>query len=151
MSIGKNSLARAAAAAGTKVPAPAAEQTSVIPEGYCQVAVDSIRPVKGEKLPAAVAEDLIRSVSEQGVLEPLLLAQTGAAQLQLLSGSRRLCAAKAAGLPTVPAVIREMTAAQAAAARRELQRFAAAPDQKMTSTPASAATAVGQAMPDWLL
>ena len=146
MSIGKNSLARAAAAAGTK-PAASVEAASVVATGCCQVDPSAVRLVKGDKR-ASASEAFIASVAKQGVLEPLLLAQCEE-QLLLLSGSRRLAAAKAAGLATVPAVIREMTAAQAAAIRRELKQFAV-PEEN--SAPAvSSATAVGQAMPSWLL
>ncbi len=146
MSIGKNSLARAAAAAGTK-PAAVAEAAPSAATGYCQVAVSAIGLIKGEKHPIA-SEAFIVSVERQGVLEPLLLAQCGE-QLLLLSGSRRLTAAKAAGLETVPAIIREMTAAQATATRRELKQFAAA--EEVPSTATSSATVVGQDMPSWLL
>ena len=92
-------------------------------------------------------------MAQQGLLEPLLLAQTAPGQLVLLSGGRRLAAAKKAGLSTVPAVIREMSAADAAACRKELKRFAtpAAKAAKVEEPTASTVTTVGQAMPDWLL
>lgn len=146
MSIGKSSLARAAAAT---TPRPAAE-TVKSAGAFRQVAVEDIRPLKGKKLPAADAT-LVASITAQGVLEPLLLAQTGPEELRLLSGTRRLAAAKQAGLATVPAVIVEMTPAAATAARREMERFAAAPATKATSAPEAEKTAVGQAMPSWLL
>ena len=146
MSIGKNSLARAAAAAGTK-PAATVETAPAVSAGYCEIDPSAVRLAKGDKR-VSVSEAFIASVAKQGVLEPLLLAQCDE-QLLLLSGSRRLAAAKAAGLATVPAVMREMTVAQATAIRRELKRFAAPEENNAPS--ASSATAVGQDMPSWLL
>lgn len=115
----------------------------------CAVAVDAIRLPKGQKLPAASA-DLVASIAQKGVLEPLTLAQTGEEKLTLISGASRLAAAKEAGLDTVPAVVVYMTAAEASAARREITRFATATDKPAHAT-ADKPTAVGQAMPAWLL
>ena len=53
--------------------------------------------------------DLVDSVREHGILEPLIIAKTPAG-LQIIAGERRWRAAKLAGLVTVPAVIRETTA-----------------------------------------
>jgi len=52
--------------------------------------------------------DLVDSVKEHGVLEPLVVAKTPAGY-QIIAGERRWRAAKLAGLPTVPAIIRETT------------------------------------------
>lgn len=146
MSIGKSSLARAAAATARPTAEPTPKQDTL---SACAVAVSAIRLPKGHKYPEATAE-LVASISKNGVLEPLTLAQTGEEKLTLLSGARRLVAAKEAGLETVPAVIVCMTAAEASAARREIARFVAA--QESTShAAADKPTAVGQAMPAWLL
>lgn len=146
LSIGKSSLARAAAATGRPV-----EQVSLKQEtmACCMVEINGIRTIKGQKLSAA-SEALIRSVEKHGVLEPLLLAQTAEQELFLLSGSRRLSAAKAAGIDSVPAVIVCMSTTEASAARREIVRFASAETQAASTKPEQP-TAVGQAMPAWLL
>ena len=151
MSIGKSSLARAAAAAGTR-PTPVAETAPAV-TGLQEVAVEAVSAAAGDKLPPRPDQGLVDSVSARGLLEPLLLAQTAPGTLVLLAGGRRLAAAKKAGLGTVPAVIREMSAADAAACRKELKRFAApaAKAAKAEKPTASAVTTVGQAMPDWLL
>ena len=146
LSIGKSSLARAAAATVRPITETAPKQDTMT---GCFVAVNSLRTVKGQKRPAA-SEDLIRSVEKHGILEPLLLAQTGEQELLLLSGSRRLAAAKAAGLESVPATIVCMSAAEASAARREIVRFASTEPQTISAVPEQT-TAVGQAMPAWLL
>ena len=50
--------------------------------------------------------DLVDSIKEHGILEPLVVAKTPAGY-QIIAGERRWRAAKIAGLPTVPAVIKE--------------------------------------------
>lgn len=53
-------------------------------------------------------EELAASIREHGVLQPLVVAQTGTpGRYTLIAGERRLEASKLAGLPTVPALIRE--------------------------------------------
>ncbi len=146
MSIGKSSLARAAA---VSAPRAVAEAASVQPTLTArELAVDSIRLPKGTKLPAA-DESLVKSVRKHGVLEPLTIAQTDDGELLLIAGVSRLAAAKEAALATVPVVLVAMTAAEAVAARREMARFVATPTV-MSATPEQP-TAVGQAMPAWLL
>ncbi len=146
MSIGKSSLARAAAAPARPSAEATPKQDTMT---ACAVAVDAICLPKGQKFPAASA-DLVASIVKKGVLEPLTLAQTGEEKLTLLSGAGRLAAAREAGLDTVPAVVVCMTAVEASAARREITRFATAAD-KPAPAQADKPTAVGQAMPAWLL
>lgn len=144
MSIGKSSLARAAAINAR----PIAENTPTQSTMTCrQVAVESIAKGKGKITPT---EALVKSIAKNGVIEPLLLAQTAEGELILIAGARRLAAAKELGLDTVPAAIVNMTAAEATAARREIARFAAS-TEKSVSVAAEQATSVGQAMPSWLL
>lgn len=52
--------------------------------------------------------DLIDSIKEQGILEPLVVAKTPAGY-QIIAGERRWRAAKVVGLKTVPAIIKETT------------------------------------------
>src|SRR3989442_14712341 len=51
---------------------------------------------------------LTRSIQEKGVLEPVLVRPVGY-RYELIIGSRRLEAAKAAGLKRIPAVVRKMS------------------------------------------
>src|SRR3990170_7794062 len=53
-------------------------------------------------------QDLVDSIKEHGVLEPLVVAHTPAG-FQIIAGERRWRAAKLAGLTNVPAVIKETT------------------------------------------
>ncbi len=50
--------------------------------------------------------DLVESIKEHGILEPLVVAKTPAGY-QIIAGERRWRAAKIVGLPTVPVVVKE--------------------------------------------
>ena len=52
--------------------------------------------------------DLVDSIKEHGILEPLVIAKTPAGY-QIIAGERRWRAAKLAGLTHVPAIVRETT------------------------------------------
>ncbi|MCL5019742.1 MAG: ParB/RepB/Spo0J family partition protein [Patescibacteria group bacterium] len=53
-------------------------------------------------------KDLVDSIAEQGILEPLVVAKTPAGY-QIIAGERRWRAAKIVGLKKVPVVVRETT------------------------------------------
>jgi len=53
-------------------------------------------------------EDLVDSIKQHGILEPLVIAKTPAGY-QIIAGERRWRASKLAGLATVPALIKETT------------------------------------------
>jgi ParB family chromosome partitioning protein len=50
---------------------------------------------------------LTDSVRELGILQPVLVRQVGADRFELIAGERRWRAARRAGLPTVPAIVRD--------------------------------------------
>ena len=50
---------------------------------------------------------LVESVRTQGIVQPVVVRPSGEGQYELIAGERRLRAARAAGLATVPALIRE--------------------------------------------
>jgi ParB family chromosome partitioning protein len=52
---------------------------------------------------------LTASVREVGVLQPVLVRQTGEGAFELIAGERRWRAAKRAGLPTIPAIVRTVS------------------------------------------
>lgn len=52
--------------------------------------------------------DLVESIREQGIIEPLVVAETPAGY-QIIAGERRWRAAKVLGLPKVPAIIKKTT------------------------------------------
>ncbi len=51
--------------------------------------------------------ELVASVREVGILQPVIVRETAAHRYELVMGERRLRAARAAGLATIPAVVRE--------------------------------------------
>ncbi len=54
-------------------------------------------------------KDLVDSIRRNGVLTPVILRQDGLNDYEMISGHRRLHAAKLAGLSSIPAFIRDMT------------------------------------------
>jgi ParB family chromosome partitioning protein len=61
--------------------------------------------------PEALAE-LAASVREHGLIQPLIVTQQGPERYQLIAGERRWQAARMAGLPTVPVIVKEATPQQ---------------------------------------
>jgi ParB family transcriptional regulator, chromosome partitioning protein len=57
----------------------------------------------------AALEDLVSSIAERGVIEPLIVTNLGNGTYELIAGERRLRASIIAGLNTVPCVIRTAT------------------------------------------
>jgi ParB family chromosome partitioning protein len=77
-----------------------------------EVAVDDVVP--NPKQPRQVFDDealeeLSHSVREFGLLQPIVVRENGAGGYELIMGERRLRAARAAGLDTVPAIVRDTT------------------------------------------
>ena len=52
-------------------------------------------------------EELIQSVKEHGILQPLIVSPRGGEHYELIAGERRLQAAKQAGLTSVPVIVRD--------------------------------------------
>jgi ParB family transcriptional regulator, chromosome partitioning protein len=59
-----------------------------------------------EEFDESALNELAESINEQGIIQPLTVRKMGYDKYQLISGERRLRAAKIAGLSTVPAYIR---------------------------------------------
>jgi ParB family transcriptional regulator, chromosome partitioning protein len=104
--------------------APAAEPSgpaaAAAPEGALgvpgaqlrEVSVDDVVP--NPKQPRQVFDDealeeLSHSVREFGLLQPIVVRENGTGSYELIMGERRLRAARAAGLDTVPAIVRDTT------------------------------------------
>jgi hypothetical protein len=93
-------------------PAPASTPASSSEAALCLLAVEDIDGgAVGDTLGVRA---LTRSIAEHGLLQPLLVRRDGA-RYRVISGERRLVAARAAGLTKVPCVVRQVTADQAAA------------------------------------
>ena len=54
-------------------------------------------------------KDLVQSIKDNGILNPVLVRPDEQDGFEMISGHRRMHAAKLAGLTTVPAIIKEMT------------------------------------------
>ena len=78
-------------------------------EEVVQIAVDQLQPnplqPRGAITPESLV-DLVDSIKEHGILEPLVVAKTPAGY-QIIAGERRWRASKLAGLSHIPAIIRE--------------------------------------------
>ncbi len=75
-----------------------------------EVPIDSILP--NPRQPRTVFDEtalneLIASIKEIGILQPPVVRQTSAGKYELVMGERRLRAAKAAGLKSIPVIIRQ--------------------------------------------
>ena len=76
-----------------------------------QIEANSIQPNSNQPrrhFDGAAQDDLIKSIKIHGIIQPLIVVEARG-QYQLIAGERRLRAAKALGLKTVPAVIRSAT------------------------------------------
>jgi ParB family chromosome partitioning protein len=80
--------------------------------GLRQVPVEAIRPNPQQprtSFEAEELEELAQSIREHGVLQPILVSQLPDGAFQLITGERRWRAVQLAGLPSVPALVKEAT------------------------------------------
>ena len=81
-------------------------------ESAMDIEIYKIRSFQGH--PFKVVDDdkmleLVESIKDNGVLSPVLIRPCGNDLYEMISGHRRLHAAKLAGLTAIPSIIREMT------------------------------------------
>ncbi len=96
----------------TELSAPTSDQQDVaMPEGaqFAELPVEQISP--NPRQPRLVFDDealaeLVESIREVGLLQPVVVRPTARDAYELVMGERRLRATKAAGLATIPAIIR---------------------------------------------
>lgn len=77
-------------------------------KGFCELPLDRIAPSPFQPRhhqTDEADEELARSISERGVLTPILVRPAGPDRYELIAGERRWRASKRAGLPTIPARI----------------------------------------------
>lgn len=83
---------------------------SVGDNGMFEVPIDSVRPnprQPREHFSHTALEELISSIREHGIIQPLVVTSIGGGgSYELVAGERRLRAAKLAGLERVPVVVR---------------------------------------------
>ena len=76
-----------------------------------EVRIDQIFPFENHPfkvLDDDKMEDLVQSIKDNGVLTPVLLRPDDEGTYEMISGHRRMHAAKLAGLVTIPAIIKPM-------------------------------------------
>ncbi len=95
--------------AGTPAgPAPADSRTAIADSSHVHVELIERNPFQPRKdFESEALDELVESVRQHGVLQPLLVRPSGG-QYQLIAGERRLLAAKKAGLETVPCRVLEL-------------------------------------------
>jgi len=83
-------------------------------KGVSQIATNQLEPnplqPRGIISPESISE-LVASIKEHGILEPLIIAKTPAG-FQIIAGERRWRAARIAKLQYVPAIVKETTPQQ---------------------------------------
>ena len=92
-----------------------AENTDETTEGAVSVKISEIEPNRDQprkEFDSEALSELADSISQHGVLQPLLLRPLLTAGYRIVAGERRWRAARMAGLTEVPAIIREMSDAE---------------------------------------
>lgn len=105
----RSAIPTAEPAAAPEPTAEAAQPTSVNGAFFAELPVDSITP--NPRQPRDVfteeaMEELVHSIREVGLLQPIVVRQTGEHTYELIMGERRLRASKQAGLTAIPAIVR---------------------------------------------
>ena len=95
---------------GDGAASPDAGPNTVAGAYFAELPVGSIRP--NARQPRQVFEEeamaeLVHSVKEIGLLQPVVVRRTGEAAYELIMGERRWRATQEAGLETIPAIVRE--------------------------------------------
>lgn len=89
-----------------------AENSPETGEGAVSIKISEIEPNREQprkEFDSAALSELADSISQHGVLQPLLLRPIVSGGYRIVAGERRWRAARMAGLSEVPAVVREMT------------------------------------------
>ena len=92
-----------------------AENAADSTEGSVSVKISEIEPNRDQprkEFDSEALSELADSISQHGVLQPLLLRPLLTGGYRIVAGERRWRAARMAGLTEVPAVVREMTDAE---------------------------------------
>lgn len=94
----------------TPAEAEAAGLEQVSGASFSELPVDAIKP--NARQPRTVFDEdelaeLVHSIREVGLLQPIIVRPDGSNGFELIMGERRLRATKAAGLDTIPAIVRE--------------------------------------------
>src|SRR3954471_21236583 len=83
---------------------------AVVGARFAEVPVDRISPNPSQPrmhFDAEALSELVTSIREVGLLQPVVVRQTGPESYELVMGERRLRATKEAGLDRIPAIVRD--------------------------------------------
>ena len=83
------------------------------PEGVAvtQISVDDLAPGQYQprtRMHKSTLEELVQSIKEQGVLQPLVVRRLASGRFEIVVGERRWRAAQLAGIKSVPAIVRDL-------------------------------------------
>lgn len=122
---------------GEKIKMLTIDELLGVPSGESAVEIDVDKICDFANHPFKVINDdkmkeLVESVLMNGILTPVIVRPDGTDSYEMISGHRRLFAAREAGLDTIPAFVREMTDDQATITMVDanLQREAILPSEK---------------------
>ena len=122
---------------GEKIKMLTVDELLGVPEGESAIQIEVGKIYAFENHPFKVVKDskmqeLIESVMENGIITPVIVRPDDEDGYEMISGHRRLFAAKEAGLDKIPAFVREMTDDQATIAMVDanLQRETILPSEK---------------------
>ena len=122
---------------GEKIKMLTVDELLGVPEGESAIQIEVEKIYAFENHPFKVVKDskmqeLIESVMENGIITPVIVRPDDEDGYEMISGHRRLFAAKEAGLDKIPAFVREMTDDQATIAMVDanLQRETILPSEK---------------------
>lgn len=96
-------------------PKPGTEAAEVAARGVMEIAPELIVPNPHQprkNFSPADLEDLLSSIKEHGILQPLIVTELAEGKYELIAGERRLRASKLLGLQKVPVVVRSATEQQ---------------------------------------
>jgi ParB family transcriptional regulator, chromosome partitioning protein len=111
ISVSELSVEAEAGPAALEVRPPAS--TPTVATGATEIPVEAIRPNPHQprkQFDEAGILALAASIKSTGLVQPIIVRSDGAGDYQLIAGERRLRAAKAAGLTTIPALLRDADA-----------------------------------------
>ena len=112
--------------------------SSAVSDGMTEIRIDQIHSFKNHPFRVTDDEkmsDLIQSVKENGILVPVMVRPDVDGSYEMISGHRRMHAARLAGLETIPALIRDMSDDEATIAMVDanLQREEILPSERAFS------------------
>jgi ParB family chromosome partitioning protein len=96
------------------IPGSRNKTAAAAPKGNAEISINDIRANPNQprkRFSPEKLEELIKSVKAKGVIEPLIVKESGN-KFELIAGERRFIAAQRAGLKTVPVVIKNVSPAE---------------------------------------